>query len=69
MKKGESILSDKEYKDKLHSLYAHSFDYEKWCIEWEQARAELKNLCSNNKPDKMVRTISGCRCKGVMNNE
>lgn len=64
MNKGNPILSEKEYKDKLHSLYAHSFDYEKWCEEWEQARAELKNLCSNNKTDKMVRTISGCRYKG-----
>lgn len=63
MKKGSPILSEQEYKMKLNSLYAHSFDFEKWAEEWEQARTELKKLC-DNKPDKMIRTISGCRFKG-----
>ena len=68
MKKGNPILSEREYKDKLHSLYAHSFDYEKWCKEWEQVRQELKTLCTD-KPDKMVITISGARYKGAKNFE
>lgn len=66
MKKGSPILSEQEYKMKLYSLYAHSFDYERWAEEWERARQDLKTLC-NNKPDKMVRTISGTRYKGVTN--
>lgn len=63
MKKGSVILSEEEYKSKLHTMYCHGFDYERFSEEWEQARTKLKNLC-NNKPDKVIRTISGCRYKG-----
>lgn len=63
MKKGSAFLSEEEYKSKLHTMYCHGFDYERFSEEWEKTRTELKNLC-NKKPDKMVRTISGCRFKG-----
>lgn len=63
MKKGSVILSEEEYKSKLHTMYCHGFDYERFSEEWEQARIKLRTLCKV-KPDKMVRTISGCRFKG-----
>lgn len=63
MKKGSVILSEEEYKSKLHVMHCHGFDYERFSEEWEQTRTKLKNLC-NNKPDKVIRTILGCRYKG-----